>query len=70
MRVLRLPIFTRMLERLQECSGRRASLQVVTGWLDPEIRPEDTDMLDNLINWGRSAEIFAYDDNEEVIYLE
>lgn len=69
-RVLRLPIFIRMLERLQECPERSAPLHVVAGWLDPEIRPEDTAMIDNLINWGRSAEIFAYDDNDEVIYLE
>lgn len=70
MRVLRLPIFTRMLERLQACPSHRASRDVVAGWLEPEVSPEDTDMLDNLINWGRSAEIFAYDDDHEVLYLE
>ncbi|MDO9348137.1 MAG: AAA-associated domain-containing protein [Anaerolineales bacterium] len=39
--------------------------------LELEFPPDEAEkQLDTLINWGRYAEIFSYDDNEERIYLE
>ncbi len=69
-RILRLPIFARVLMGLRGKPERRAGLEELASWLEPDIARDDAAMIDNIINWGRSAEIFDYDDDAEEIYLE
>ena len=69
-RILRLPIFARVLMGLRSKPARRAGINELAGWLEPEVPRDDAAMIVNIINWGRSAEIFGYDDDAEEIYLE
>ncbi|NMC78938.1 MAG: nitrate ABC transporter ATP-binding protein, partial [Chloroflexi bacterium] len=46
-------------------------LDVFQTALELEFPPEETEsLLDTAVNWGRYAEIVAYDDSDETIYLE
>ena len=46
-------------------------IDVLQAALELEFTPADADQqIYILINWGRYAEIFVYDDQKEIIYLE
>jgi NitT/TauT family transport system ATP-binding protein len=44
---------------------------VVQTALELEFPPEEAErQMETAVNWGRYAELLAYDDNTELIYLE
>jgi NitT/TauT family transport system ATP-binding protein len=70
-RIRRLPLVRWLLGMLQRADKHSLKSEVVKVALELEFPPEEAEkQLDTLINWGRYAEIFSYDDSEEEIYLE
>ena len=70
-RIRRLPIFQWLVARLREAEENRLSVDTVREALGEHFLPEEVEpQLNILVDWGRYAEIFAYDDNTEMIYLE
>jgi NitT/TauT family transport system ATP-binding protein len=69
--VMELPIFKWMLSLLRKSAKKRLHKEIILGALELEFPEEQAnDLTETLINWGRYAEIVAYDDNSEMIYLE
>ncbi len=70
-RIRRLPIFKWLLTMLSTADRHEIEIEEVRSFLEEEFPPEDAErQIKTLINWGRYAELFAYDDVREVIYLE
>jgi len=70
-RIRRLPIFKWLLNMLQAAEGHRLKRDVIQTALELEFPPEEAGrQLETAINWGRYAEVIAYDDDDEVLYLE
>ncbi len=70
-RLRRLPIFHWLLSLLQVAEKRRLRRSVVITALQLDFpRDEAERQLDTAIDWGRYAEVLAYDDDAEVLYLE
>jgi NitT/TauT family transport system ATP-binding protein len=70
-RIRRLPVFQWLVALLREAEENRLSVETVREALGREFLPEEVEPQMNIIvDWGRYAEIFAYDDNTEMIYLE
>jgi NitT/TauT family transport system ATP-binding protein len=70
-RIRRLPIFTWLLSLLSASPQQRLEWNVVLAALELEFPPEEAErQLDTIVNWGRYAELLAYDDRAEVLYLE
>ena len=56
---------------LRASEKQRLQWEVVKTALELEFPPEETErQLDTIVDWGRYAEILAYDDDEETFYLE
>jgi hypothetical protein len=70
-RIRRLPLFRWLTELLRRADKSRLNWDVVQTALELEFYPEEAErQLDTIINWGRYAEVLAYDDDSEMIYLE
>ncbi len=70
-RIKRLPLFKWLLSLLNASNNKRMEWDVTLAALALEFPPEEAErQLDTMINLGRYAELFAYDDDDEVIYLE
>jgi NitT/TauT family transport system ATP-binding protein len=69
-RVLRLPIIAWIYETLQRDDDRRVALEYFSDKLEADFGDMTEDQLDIAIGWGRQAELFAYDDDTEELYLE
>lgn len=70
-RLRRLPLFRWLLDLLHAAERQRLKVGVVKAALELEFTPEEADrQVDTLINWGRYAEILAYDDDSDTFYLE
>lgn len=70
-RIRRLPLFQWLVSQLREAEEHRLSVNTVREALGNEFPPEEVEpQLNIIVDWGRYAEIFAYDDNTEMIYLE
>lgn len=70
-RIRRLPLVRWMLSLLQAAEKHRLKWDVVITALELDFPTDVAEkQLDTLINWGRYAEILAYDDDDEVFYLE
>ncbi len=70
-RIRRLPLVRWLTGMLHRADKRALKWDVVKLALELEFPPEEAEkQLDTLINWGRYAEILAYDDGSEEIYLE
>ncbi|GAB4506193.1 MAG: nitrate/sulfonate/bicarbonate ABC transporter ATP-binding protein [Anaerolineales bacterium] len=70
-RIRRLPLFKWLLSMLKAASGQRLQSEIVRTALELEFPPEEAArQLETAINWGRYAELLAYDDSDERIYLE
>jgi NitT/TauT family transport system ATP-binding protein len=70
-RIRRLPVFQWLVAQLKQAEDNRLSVNTVHEALGEHFLPEEVDpQLSILVDWGRYAEIFAYDDNTEMIYLE
>jgi NitT/TauT family transport system ATP-binding protein len=70
-RIRRLPIFRWLINLLRVAENRRLKWEVLQTALELEFLPEVAEQqLDTLVAWGRYAEVLAYDDDDEMIYLE
>lgn len=70
-RIRRLPLFKWLLMMLRAANKHQLEWDVAHAALELEFPPEEADrQLEIIINWGRYAELLAYDDNDEVIFLE
>ncbi len=70
-RIRRLPLFRWIINLLQSAENQRLKWNVIQTALELEFPPEEAEkQLDTVVNWGRYAEVLAYDDNAETIYLE
>jgi NitT/TauT family transport system ATP-binding protein len=69
-RVLRLPIIAWIYETLQQDDNRRVAWDYFHDKLQADFGEKAEQQLDIAINWGRHAELFAYDDDTAELYLE
>jgi len=70
-RIRRLPMFKWMLAMLSAADNHRLDRDVIQLALELEFSPQDAERQVALaIEWGRYAEVLAYDDTEETIFQE
>jgi NitT/TauT family transport system ATP-binding protein len=69
-RVLRLPIISWIYETLQQDDDRRVSKEYFLDKLRPDFHDRTEKQLERAIHWGRFAELFAFDDDTDELYLE
>ena len=70
-RIRRLPIFKWLLALLQASNRHRLEYGVINTALQLEFPLEEAErQIDTIIDWGRYAELIAYDDSDEMFYLE
>jgi NitT/TauT family transport system ATP-binding protein len=69
-RLLRLPVISWIYETLQQDDNQRVSKEYFLDKLQPEFHDRAEKQLERAINWGRFAELFAFDDNTDELYLE
>jgi NitT/TauT family transport system ATP-binding protein len=70
-RIRRLPLFRWLLGMLRSSERQQLRGGVVLAALGLEFPPEEAqEQMNLMISWGRYAEILAYDDDEEMLYLE
>lgn len=70
-RIKRLPIIKWLLSMLMAADNHRLEWDVVKAALALEFAEEEANrQLDTAVRWGRYAEVLAYEDNTETIYLE
>ena len=70
-RARRLPIMRWLLNLLRAADKQELKVEVVKTALSLEFPPEEAErQIDTLIAWGRYAELLAYNDGTETIYLE
>jgi NitT/TauT family transport system ATP-binding protein len=70
-RIKRVPIFRWLLTMLKAAEKQRLGWEMIQTALELEFPPEEAErQLETVVNWGRYAEVLAYDDDEEKLYLE
>jgi NitT/TauT family transport system ATP-binding protein len=70
-RMRRVPLIRWLMTLLQAAEGQRLERGVVETALGLEFPAEEAErQMETAINWGRYAEVLAYDDGDEVLYLE
>jgi NitT/TauT family transport system ATP-binding protein len=69
-RVLRLPVISWIYETLQQDDDQRVAKEYFLDKLQPDFQDRTETQLDRAINWGRFAELFAFDDDTDELYLE
>lgn len=70
-RIRRLPVFRWLAAMLTATDGHQLKWNVIQTALELEFPSEEAQrQLDSAVNWGRYAEILAYDDDAELISLE
>ncbi len=70
-RIRRLPLFRWLMSMLHAAEDRNLDRMIVQTALELEFPAEEAArQLDTAINWGRYAELFAYDDDTETLTLE
>jgi NitT/TauT family transport system ATP-binding protein len=69
-RLLRLPVIGWIYETLQQDDNQRVAREYFLDKLHPDFQDRTEKQLDRAINWGRFAELFAYDKDTEELYLE
>jgi NitT/TauT family transport system ATP-binding protein len=69
-RVLRLPLIAWIYEILQRDDDQRVAWNFFHDALEADFGEKAEEELDIAINWGRHAELFAYDDHAGELYLE
>lgn len=69
-RILRLPLFSWVLQMLQNADDRELKWDDLREALESEFTPRIAEkQLDILVDWGRYAELISYDDREEKFTL-
>ncbi len=70
-RIHRLPIFKWVLELIQATNRQALDWDVVQAALELEFPPPEAErQLETIVNWGRYAELLAYDDDSAVLSLD
>ena len=69
-RIFRLPVISWIYETLQQDDNQRVAKEYFLDKLRPEFHDHAEKQLDRAINWGRFAELFAFDDDTDELYLE
>lgn len=70
-RIRRLPVFKWILALLRAAERRQLAWDVVQAALELEFPPEEAErQLETMVNWGRYAELLAYDDDSAILFLE
>ncbi len=70
-RLRRFPFFKWLLAILRAADGHRLKRGVIQAALEREFPPDEaTEQLEIAANWGRYTELLAYDDDDDVFYLE
>jgi len=70
-RIRRLPIFKWLITLLRASESRSLEWDVVRTALELEFPPDEAErQLDTIVDWGRYAEVLAYDDSKALITLE
>jgi NitT/TauT family transport system ATP-binding protein len=70
-RIRRLPLFKWLLSLLGASDKKQMEWDVVQKALELEFHEEEAErQLDTAIDWGRYAELLAYDDSSQVLFLE
>ncbi len=70
-RVKRIPIFGWLITLLRLAEKQELKRETVIEALEQEFPQEEAEMqFETMTNWGRYAEVFVYEDNEEMLYLE
>ncbi len=69
-RILRLPSIAWVYETLQQDDDRRVDREFFLDQLRADFGDLADQQLDAIIQWGRHAELFAYDDDTDELYLE
>ena len=70
-RIRRLPMFRWLLNMLNKADKHELEWDVIQSALELEFLPEDEEkQIEFAVNWGRYAELLAYDDGKATIYLE
>jgi NitT/TauT family transport system ATP-binding protein len=70
-RLRRLPTFHWMLNMLSKADKHELEWDVIQSALELDFPPEEAEkQIEVAVNWGRYAELFAYDDGKATIYLE
>ena len=69
-RVLRLPVIAWIYETLRRDDNQRVAWDYFLDTLQGDFGDQAEKQLDIAINWGRHAELFAYDDDTGELYLE
>ena len=70
-RIRRLPLFKWLLSLLRASDKKQMEWDVVQKALELEFHEEEAErQLDTAIDWGRYAELLAYDDSSQVLFLE
>jgi NitT/TauT family transport system ATP-binding protein len=69
-RVLRHPALRWIYETLQQDDDRRVAASYFLERLQPDFGDDAPRQLDNAVNWGRYAELFAFDDDTDELFLE
>ena len=70
-RIRRVPIVKWVLSMLRAVEHQRLQREVLQTALELEFPPDEAEeQLETIINWGRYAELIAYDDDDDVLYLE
>jgi NitT/TauT family transport system ATP-binding protein len=69
-RVLRLPVISWIYETLLQDDNRRVAKEYFLEKLEPDFHDRTEVQLERAINWGRFAELFAFDDDTDELFLE
>jgi NitT/TauT family transport system ATP-binding protein len=69
-RVLRLPTIRWIYETLQKDDNQRVDADYFVDQLQNDFGEFAQDQLDTAVDWGRYAELFAYDDNTGELFLD
>ena len=70
-RIKRLPMIRWIVETLQESEEKRVPEEKFLETLEQDFTPEMAkEQLDTAIDWGRYAELFAFNDNSDELFLE
>lgn len=70
-RIRRLPFVRWLLALLRAADRQRLQRDVLKTALELEFPPDEAErQLETIANWGRYAELMAYDDDDDIFYLE
>lgn len=69
-RVLRVPIMNWVYETLQQDDDQRVAKDYFLDKLQADFGERAAEQLDTVINWGRHAELLAFDDDTDELYRE